>query len=112
MNIKNLANKDELTIRQTVLDMATINGAKALNMEKEIGSIEKGKKADIIILDFNKPHLTPTHNIVSHLVYSAKGSDTDTVIINGKIVMNNKKIKRVNENEILTKSRKFAMFKK
>jgi 5-methylthioadenosine/S-adenosylhomocysteine deaminase len=86
---------------QTILDMATINGAKALGMEKQIGSLEKGKKADIIILDFNKPHLTPCYNPVSHLVYSANGSDVDNVIINGKFVMEKRKILTVNEVKVL-----------
>lgn len=82
---------------QTILDMATINGARALNWEKEIGSIEVGKCADLIIVDFNKPHLVPVYDIVSHLVYAAKGSDVETVIINGKIIMENNVMKTVNE---------------
>ncbi len=88
---------------QTILDMATINGAKALNMEKQIGSIETNKKADLIVLDFNQPHLVPQYNIVSNLVYSAKGSDVETSIINGKIVMENRKIFGVAEEIVLEK---------
>jgi len=86
---------------QTILDMATLNGAKALGLEKEIGSLEPGKKADIIILDFYKPHLWPKYNFVSHLVYTAQGGDVETVIINGKIVMEKRKVKRVSENALL-----------
>jgi 5-methylthioadenosine/S-adenosylhomocysteine deaminase len=97
---------------QIVLDMATINGAKALGLEKEIGSLEPGKKADLIILDFWQPHFQPAHNIISHLVYAAKGSDVETVIIDGKIVMEERRLKRVNENQILNKVRKIALFKK
>ena len=97
---------------QTVLDMATINGAKALGLEKEIGSLETGKKADLIILDFNQPHLLPYHNIVSHLVYAAKGSDVETVIINGQIVMGERQIKQVNEGKVLTKIRDLPLIKK
>jgi 5-methylthioadenosine/S-adenosylhomocysteine deaminase len=97
---------------QTVLDMATINGAKALDLEKEVGSLEKGKKADLIILDFNQPHLLPQHNIVSHLVYAAKGSDVETVIINGKIIMEEKRIKQVSQNRISAKIKKFAFVRK
>ena len=77
----------------TVLKMATINGAKALGLEPLIGSLEKGKKADLIIVDTNKPHLTPMYNPVSHLVYAAIGSDVVTSIINGTVVMENGKIK-------------------
>lgn len=70
-----------------VFDLATLRGAQCLGMEKEIGSIEEGKKADIIILDLNKPHLTPKHDYVSHLVYSARGNDVSTTIVNGKPLM-------------------------
>ncbi len=78
-----------------VLQMATINGAKTLLWSREIGSIEVGKKADLAIVDFKKPHLTPMYNETSHLVYSAKNADVDTVIINGRIVMENRKITTV-----------------
>lgn len=97
---------------QTILDMATLNGAKALGLGKEIGSLEKGKQADLAILDFKQPHLTPCHNIISHLVYSAKGSDVETVIINGRIIMENGKIKSVNQDKILNQAKKFAIFLK
>ncbi|MFH1388092.1 MAG: amidohydrolase family protein [Patescibacteria group bacterium] len=91
---------------QTVLDMATINGAKALGLEKEIGSLEKGKKADIVFLDFEKSHLIPKHNLISHLVYSANGSDVDTVFINGKMIMKDRKIRKINEKEVFDKVKK------
>jgi cytosine/adenosine deaminase-related metal-dependent hydrolase len=86
---------------ESVLEMATVNGAKALGMEKEIGSIEVGKKADLIIVDLRKPHLTPALNPVSHLVYAAEGSDVDTVIIDGKIVMQHRILKTLDEDAIL-----------
>lgn len=92
---------------QSVLDMATVNGAKALRMENEVGSLEKGKKADIILLDFEKSHLIPKHNLISHLIYSANGSDVDTVIINGKITMKNRRIKKINEDKVFNKIKKF-----
>ncbi|MDH7516844.1 MAG: amidohydrolase [Candidatus Thermoplasmatota archaeon] len=72
---------------QTVFDFATIGGARCLKMEKNIGSIEVGKKADIIIIDLNKPHLTPKHDLVSHLVYAMRGNDVSTTIVNGKPLM-------------------------
>jgi len=75
---------------QTVLDFATIDGAKCLGVEKKIGSIEEGKKADLIIFDLKKPQFTPLHDLVSHVVYSARGSDVCTTIINGKpLFLNN-----------------------
>ncbi|MCD6270699.1 amidohydrolase [bacterium] len=86
---------------QIILDMATINGAKALGLDNEIGSIEPGKRADLIILDLNKPHLTPLYNLVSHLVYVAKSSDVETVIVDGKIVMEKRKLTKINEAKII-----------
>jgi 5-methylthioadenosine/S-adenosylhomocysteine deaminase len=88
---------------QAVLEMATLGGAKVLGMEKEIGSLEVGKKADIIILDLNRPHLQPVYNIVSHLVYSATGADVRDVIIDGKLVMENRKLLTLDEKKILHK---------
>ncbi len=72
------------------LEMATINGAKTLGLN-DTGSLEPGKKADLILIDFRKPHLTPLYNPVSHLVYSCNGEDVDTTICNGKILMKNRK---------------------
>jgi 5-methylthioadenosine/S-adenosylhomocysteine deaminase len=86
---------------QAVLELATLGGARVLGMEKEIGSLEAGKKADVIILDLNKPHLQPVYNIVSHLVYSATGADVRDVIIDGKVIMENRKLLTLDEEEIL-----------
>jgi len=88
--------------------MATINGAVAMQMENEIGSLEVGKKADIILIDMNKPHWTPIivkpkMNLINHLVYTGIGSDVDTVIIDGKIIMKDRKIGRIrNKNGEIT----------
>ncbi len=84
------------------LEMATINGAKALNLQDEVGSIEVGKKADMILIDLNVSHLYPRNNLISALAYSAQGSDVDTVIIDGKIVMEDKKILNIDLNEIFS----------
>jgi len=91
----------EILPSQTVLDFATIQGAKALKMDQKLGSIEVGKKADLIIMDLNKPHLTPKHDYISHIVYAAKGSDIETSIINGKIIMLENKFLQLNEQKIL-----------
>lgn len=77
---------------QQVLKMATLDGARALCWDNEIGSIEVGKRADLAIINFEKPHLCPLYNEFSHLVYAAKSSDVETVIINGKIVMENRRL--------------------
>ena len=89
-----------------VIKMATINGAKALGLEDNIGSIEEGKKADIIILNMNTPLMQPINNIFAEIVYNAKGTDVETTIINGKIVMENRKINCLNEGEIYDKCEK------
>ncbi len=77
--------------------IATINGARALGLEKEIGSIEVGKKADLAILDLNTPSLTPRNNLIAGLSYSANGSEVDTVIINGQVTMEGRKILTMDE---------------
>jgi 5-methylthioadenosine/S-adenosylhomocysteine deaminase len=84
-----------------VLEMATLGGARVLGMEEEIGSLQVGKKADVIILDLNKPHLQPVYNIVSHLVYSATGADVRDVIIDGKVIMENRRLLTLDEGQIL-----------
>lgn len=86
---------------RTTLEVATTNGAKLLAISDKVGTLEIGKKADIILIDINQPHLIPHHNIVSLLVYSATGADVDTTIINGKIVMRNRKVLTLNEQEII-----------
>ena len=75
-----------------VLRMATLDGAVVLGREDEIGSLLPGKRADIIIVDIRKPHLTPMYNPFSHLVYAASGADVRTSIIDGKIVMKDRMI--------------------
>jgi len=85
----------------TSLKMATIGGAKCLGIDHNIGSIEAGKKADIAIVNFKQPHLMPVTDVISHLVYSASGADVTTVVIDGKVVMENKKIMTVDEDEVI-----------
>jgi len=93
---------------QMVLKMATIDGAKALGLEKSVGSLEVGKKADVILLDFKKPHLTPVHDLYANIVYSACGSDVDTVIVDGKVLMENKNVKTLCEEEVMLKAQETA----
>lgn len=92
----------------SALEMATINGAKALNWDKEIGSIELGKKADLILIDIDKPHLYPHHNIISSLAYSVQASDVDTVIVDGKIIMEKREIKTLDVEKIKFMAEKHA----
>ncbi|MGF9761766.1 amidohydrolase family protein [Microvirga sp. 0TCS3.31] len=84
-----------------VLEMCTIDGAKALGMEKDIGSLEVGKKADVVLLDLRRPHLYPFNMPVFRLIYFANGNDVDTVIVDGRIAMQGRKAVLVDEDEIL-----------
>jgi len=97
-----------VTSAAEVLEMATIGGAKALLLDKDIGTLEVGKKADIVILDLKKPRLVPLHNIISHLVYAAKSSDVCTVIVDGNILMENREVKILDENKVMELAQKTA----
>lgn len=93
----------------TVLRMATIEGAKALGMEDITGSLEPGKKADIIIMDVDKPHLTPMYNPYSHIVYAARGNDVSHSIINGQLVMEDRKLLTLDIEEIMERAKEKAI---
>ena len=86
---------------KTVVRMATCEGAKVLGMENLVGSLKAGKKADLILINLCKPHLTPMYNEYSHIVYAVNGADVDTVLINGKVVMKNRKLLTIGENEVM-----------
>jgi 5-methylthioadenosine/S-adenosylhomocysteine deaminase len=88
---------------QKALDMATIEGARALGMEESLGSIEIGKKADIIVVDMKKAKSTPLFKsrIPSHLVYSCNGGDVSHTIVNGRIVMEGSRPTNVDEDEVV-----------
>jgi len=93
---------------QQALELATIGGARALHMEKEIGSLEAGKKADLILLRTDAPHTVPSYNVYSQIVYTLKGSDVETVVINGRLVMEGRRMLTLNEREIITKALEYA----
>lgn len=98
--------KDPKNLRAyEVLKMATINGAKALGMDKKIGSLEEGKIADIILIDLNNPNHTPQNNLISSLCYSTFDTDVSHVLINGEIVFDNKKFINLDIDEIIKKSK-------
>lgn len=94
---------------RTVLRMATCAGAEVLGLDALIGSLEVGKKADLCIVDMNKPHLTPLYNEYSHLVYAVNGADVDTVIINGKVVMQHRKLLTIDEDDVMMRVRDIAI---
>ena len=93
---------------QKVLEMATIGGAKLLGLDDHIGSIEAGKQADIILVDMNQPHLNPLYNCYSQLVYAARGADTKTSIIDGKIVMKDRQLRTMDLNAVMENVRNIA----
>jgi 5-methylthioadenosine/S-adenosylhomocysteine deaminase len=86
---------------EDVFKMATIGGATALGIAEEVGTIEVGKKADLVLVDMKAPHLTPYRHPISHLVYAANGGDVDTVICNGQILMQEREILTMNEKALL-----------
>ncbi len=92
----------------TTLQSATYGGAAVLGSEQETGSLENGKKADLIVLDLNQPHLTPIYNPVSHLVYAARGSDVIHSVINGRIVMRDRRLTTLDEGAILAEMNKIS----
>jgi 5-methylthioadenosine/S-adenosylhomocysteine deaminase len=88
-------------------ELATIRGAQALHMEKDIGSIEKGKCADLVIVDRDSLNQIPLYNVYSDLVYATKASDVETVIINGRIVMRDRRLLTLDEAAIKAGARVF-----
>jgi len=90
---------------QTLVEMATIEGAKVLGLEKITGSLEVGKRADLIVIDTNKPHLVPMYNPYSHLVYAASGHDVIHSIIDGNIVMEDRRLLTLDVEDIIERSK-------
>jgi 5-methylthioadenosine/S-adenosylhomocysteine deaminase len=87
-----------------VLKMATLDGAKALGLERDVGSLEKGKKADIVLIDLLKPHLKPLHDIYASIVYAVRASDVDTVIVDGNVLMEKRQVKSLDEQSVIEKA--------
>jgi len=96
-----LISKDpKVVTAEEAFEMATIRGARALHLEKEIGSIEKGKRADLVVVDLDDLNQTPFYNIYSDLVYATKSDDVRTVIIEGRVVMRDRRLLTLNEQTI------------
>ncbi len=100
----------------SVLKMATIEAARAIGLDRRIGSLEKGKQADLIIIDTHQPHLVPLYNPVSQVVYSARGSDVKDVMVAGRMLVRNRSLTTLDQDDILNKvnalSREIAAFGK
>jgi cytosine/adenosine deaminase-related metal-dependent hydrolase len=91
-----------------VVEMATLGGARALHREKDLGSLEPGKLADLIILDHNSTALVPLYDVYSTLVYAASPRDVRTTVIHGRVVMEDRKILTLNPQEVREKMRSIA----
>lgn len=103
-----LTTKDPTVINaREALEMATIRGARAIHLDKEIGSLETGKRADLIIVDIDTAHQTPVYNVYSELVYATKASDVETVIINGRVVMLNRRVFTIDERSVRAKANEY-----
>jgi 5-methylthioadenosine/S-adenosylhomocysteine deaminase len=104
---KLISNDPKVVSAEDAFEMATIRGARAMHLDKEIGSIEKGKRADIVIVDLNALNQTPFYNIYSDLVYATKAGDVRTVIIEGRIVMRDRRLLTLNEATIKADARRY-----
>jgi 5-methylthioadenosine/S-adenosylhomocysteine deaminase len=93
---------------QTALDMATIGGAKALQMERLIGSLEPGKRADLITVSVGAARQTPMYDPISHLVYTTRGDDVRTTIVNGKVLMKNRQVRTLNRAAVIADANALA----
>jgi 5-methylthioadenosine/S-adenosylhomocysteine deaminase len=92
---------------KAVIEMATIDGARALHMEKEIGSLERGKKADLILIGLDAPNAVPMFDVYAQIAYALKASDVETVVIGGRIVMRDRKLLTVDERAAVAKAREY-----
>lgn len=97
---KLISNDPEALGAPTVLRMATSDGARLLGMDDKIGSLVPGKLADVIVVDLDRPHLTPVYDPLSHLVYSARGSDVRHVLVNGRLVVDHGRIMSIDERQL------------
>jgi len=90
------------------LEMATIDGARAMGMEKEIGSLEAGKRADLIVVSMASARQTPMYDPVSHIVYVTRGDDVRTTIVNGKVLMRDRRVLTLDRRQVLAEASQFA----
>jgi 5-methylthioadenosine/S-adenosylhomocysteine deaminase len=103
------ANKDPTAVpARTALDLATIGGARALGMEAQIGSLEAGKRADLIAVSMSAARQTPLYDPVSHLVYVTRGDDVRTTIVNGKILMQDRQLRTLARETVIADANRLS----
>jgi 5-methylthioadenosine/S-adenosylhomocysteine deaminase len=105
---KLVSNDPQVVPASAALEMATIGGARALGLEKTIGSLEAGKRADLIVVAMDGARQTPMYNPVSHLVYVARGSDVRATVVNGRILMRDRRVRTLDERVVLADARAMA----
>jgi len=93
---------------RAALDMATIGGARALQMDRLIGSLETGKRADLITVAMNAARQTPMYDPVSHLVYVTRGDNVRTTIVNGKVLMKDRQVRTLNRETVIADANRLA----
>jgi 5-methylthioadenosine/S-adenosylhomocysteine deaminase len=93
---------------KAVVEMATIEGARALHMDQEIGSLESGKKADLIMIGLDGPNAVPMYDVYAQLAYALKASDVETVVIGGRVAMRDHKLLTVKEDDVVEKAREYG----
>jgi 5-methylthioadenosine/S-adenosylhomocysteine deaminase len=104
-----LANRDPTAVpAQTALDLATIGGARALGMDRTTGSLEAGKRADLIAVSMDSARQTPLYNAVSHLVYVTRGDDVRTTIVNGKVLMRERRVRTLDRDAVIQAANRLA----
>ncbi|HZA37008.1 MAG TPA: amidohydrolase family protein, partial [Vicinamibacterales bacterium] len=92
----------------TVLELATLGGARALGMDRQVGSLERGKRADLLIVSMSSARQTPLYDPVSHLVYLTRGDDVETTIVHGKVLMENRTVLTLDEGSVLAEARRMS----
>jgi 5-methylthioadenosine/S-adenosylhomocysteine deaminase len=95
----------EVLTAENALEMATVDGAHVLGLDTQVGTLEPGKRADVILVDFRQPHLMPGRQPLGKLVYSARGHDVVTTIIDGQVVMENRQVLTLDETTVLDRAR-------
>jgi len=104
-----LTTKDPTAVSaRTALDLATIGGARALHMEAQIGSLEAGKRADLIVVSMRAARQTPMYDAISHLVYATRGDDVTTTIVNGKILMKDRQVRTLDRTSVIADANRLA----
>jgi len=93
---------------EQALALATIDGARALHLESEIGSLEPGKKADLIVVGLDAAHAVPLYQVYSQIVYALKASDVETVVVAGRVVMAHRRVLTLNEAEVIARAREYG----